>query len=168
MSHAFSVPRRGARTVAALGAAALGLLVTTGCGLTKPTPLATVTVGSETVTTEAACFETENEPLKPEEGLACLDKKAGATLTVAQGDRVHLGVEPEMAEQGWVYFVNQRPMSAEELGSTYQTFQTDGWFQPQPGPNGQPKTPDKVTLSVATLDKNQLNAVWNITLKRGR
>lgn len=166
MSYAFSVSRRGVRTAAALGAATLGLLATTGCGLTKPTPLATVTVGSDTVTTEAACIAREKKPLGREEGFACLQQKTDATITVGQGDRVHVGVEPEMADAGWVYFVDQRPMSAEELGSTYQTFQADQWFQPQPGQNGQATVPDEVTLSVATLGEDELEGVWNITLKR--
>lgn len=166
MSYAFSVSRRGVRTAAALGAATLGLLVTTGCGLTQPTPLATVTVGSDTVTTEAACMATEDKPLDREEGFACLKGKPDATITVGQGDRVHLGVEPEMADAGWVYFVNQRPMSAEELGSTYQTFDADQWFQPQPGQGGQASVPDKVTLSVATLGEDDLEGVWNVTIKR--
>lgn len=163
MSYAFSVTRRGLRTGAALGAATLGLLVTTGCGLTAPTPLTTVTVGSDTVTTEAACYATEGEALTRDEGFACLKEKADTTITVGQGDRVHLGVEPEMAEAGWVFFVNQRPMSAEQLSSTYQTFDADKWFQPQPG---QSSVPDEVTLSVATLGEKDLEGVWNIKVER--
>lgn len=166
MSYAFSVSRRGVRTGAALGAAALGLLVTTGCGLTKPTPLATVTVGSDTVTTEAACLASEDEPLGNEKGLACLKEKSDATVTVRQGDRVHLGVEPEMAKSGWVYFVDQRLLAPGELDSTYQTLDTDQWFRPQPGQNGQASVPDEVTLSVATLGEDSLDGVWNVTIKR--
>jgi hypothetical protein len=161
MSYAFSVSRRGVRTAAALGAATLGLLATTACE--KPTPLMTVTVGSETVTTEAACYAESGESLKRDEGFACLKKKADTTITLSQGDRVHVGVEPEMADAGWVFFVNQRPMAAEELGSTYQTFDAGQWFQPQPG---QQSVPDEVTLSVATLGEDDLEGVWNIKVKR--
>ncbi|EST39276.1 hypothetical protein N566_02870, partial [Streptomycetaceae bacterium MP113-05] len=149
-----------ARTVA-LGAATLGLLVTTACE--KPTPLTTMTVGSDTVTTEAACYAGDGGALKRKEGIACLKEKADKTLTVAQGDRVHLGVEPEMADAGWVYFVNGNPMSAEKLGSTYQTFDADEWFQPQPGATS---VPDEVTLSVATLGDDEIGGVWNIKVER--
>jgi hypothetical protein len=161
MSYAFSVSRRGLRTAAALGAATLGLLVTTACE--KPTPLMTVTVGSDTVTTEAACYAENGEALSREEGFGCLKQKTDRTITVGQGDRVHLGVEPEMADAGWVFFVDQRPMSAEELGSTYQTYEVDQWFQPQPG---QGSVPDEVTLSVATLGEDELEGVWNIKVER--
>ncbi|MDT0378469.1 DUF2771 domain-containing protein [Streptomyces sp. RKND-216] len=161
MSYAFSVSRRGLRTAAALGAATLGLLVTTACE--KPTPLMTVTVGSETVTTEAACYAEDGKALSRDEGFACLKQKPDATIGVRQGDRVHVGVEPEMADAGWVVFANQRPMSAEELTSTYQTFDAEQWFQPQPG---QGSAPDEVTLSVATLGEDELEGVWNIKVTR--
>jgi hypothetical protein len=165
MSYAFPVSSRGVRTAAALGAAALGLLVTTGCGLTKPTPLTTVTVGSETVTTEAACFAAEDKALKGKEAVDCLKKGADATITVDQGERLHLGVEPEMGHAGWAYFVNQRPMSAKMVDSTYQTLDTSQWFQPQ---RGQSAAPDEVTLSVVTFGEGQGEAagVWNVGIKR--
>ncbi|MFR9673651.1 hypothetical protein [Streptomyces sp. TR06-5] len=163
MSYAFSVSRRGVRTAAALGAATLGLLATAGCGMTEPTALTTVTVGSETVTTEATCLPEGDGGLTRKEGFACLKKKPDATITVKQGDRIHLGVEPDMAETGWIYFVNQRPMSAEAMKSTYQTVDSNDWFQPNPN---QPSPPKKVTLSVTTLGKNELKGIWNITVER--
>lgn len=163
MSYAFSVSRRGLRTAAALGAATLGLLVTTACE--KPTPLMTVTVGTDTVTTEAACYAEDGAALQREEGIACLQQKAEKTIEVGQGDRVHLGVEPEMADAGWVYFVDGRPLAAEKLGSTYQTFDATQWFQPQPGATSMPK---EVTLSVATLGDDEIGGVWNIKVKRDK
>ncbi|MFE0201307.1 DUF2771 domain-containing protein, partial [[Kitasatospora] papulosa] len=80
------------RAAAALGAVSAGLLVLSACD--KPTPLATVTVGTTSVHTEAACYN-DGRAIKESQIQDCLNEKAEKSITVAPDDKIRFGVDPE-------------------------------------------------------------------------
>lgn len=102
------------RCAAAVGAVALGLSALTAC--TKPTALATVTVGKGSVNTEAdqqgSCWN-GGKTLSRTAIASCLQSQAapGTTVKVHSGDKVHLGVDPDIAKTGWVVLGTQAPVT---------------------------------------------------------
>jgi len=156
MTNATSGSRRRLRTASALGAVSLGLLALSACQ--KPTPLTTVTVNGDSVHTEAACYHDgkaiDNDKLK-----GCVNKKPDVSLKVAQGDRVRIGVEPDVADHGWVLYGSQQQ---EAFHNTYQSFSGDAFFQSTQG--GAPS--DKAQLTVLELKNSKVTGVWVVKLKR--
>lgn len=164
MSYAFSVSRRGLRTAAALGAAALGLLVTTACE--KPTPLMTVTVGSDTVTTEAACYA-DGEALKQSSFKKCLNEKADESIEVGYGDKIRIGVEPETADKGWTLLVNGRRALPEPIDTTYHSFPGDVFFQRSAQPrSGAGGGADEAKVSVVAMGDGKVYGIWHVKAER--
>ncbi len=117
------------RSAAAVGAVALGLMALSACS--KPTPLATVTVGDTSVNSQAErdapCWN-DGKKLSMAQIQGCVaDKNApGATVTANANDKVHLGVEPDIADAGWVVLYAQdggQPQQLTNLNkkSTYTT-----------------------------------------------
>ncbi|WP_030208128.1 hypothetical protein [Streptomyces sp. NRRL S-87] len=153
---------KGRRIGAALGAVSAGLLVLSACD--KPTPLATVTVGSSTVSTEAACSADGGKELSQEKVADCLASiKAGKTIDYARGDTLRLGVEPEVVEDGktWQAVLDGQPIT-EPSSNTYRSFPGADVF----ATGGQGEAPASKKLAFIQLgeDKKPL-AVWSFTLK---
>lgn len=127
---------RRRRTVAALGAVSAGLLVLSACD--KPTPLATVTVGSDSVHTEASCYndgkELETSQLKP-----CLQDKDVKTIKVDPDEKVRFGVDPEIADKGWTLLMNGQPLT-EASKKTYVVIPGSVFFNQQYGGGGSKST----------------------------
>lgn len=164
MTYAIPGTRRGLRSATALGAVSLGLLAATACE--KPTPLATVTVGSDTVTTEAACYE-DGEAIRQSKVQDCLGKKAGKSIEVARGDKIRFGVEPGMADTGWMLFVNGQPALPEPIDTTYYSFPGDAFFQSQ-DPGGQGGTGKKAQVSIVETAKGKVKGVWHVNVERAK
>ncbi len=160
MSYAIS--RRRLRTSTAIGAVSLGLLALSGCE--KPSPLVTATVNSETVTAEAACHADEGS-LPGAEAKKCLGEKAEKTVEVGPGDKFRLGVEPDMAETGWLFIIDNRPVLPGTSKKTYYTFNGDSLFQQQ-GQNGQATTKESVKATVVQMDDGEFKGVWHLKLKK--
>ncbi|QLE73483.1 DUF2771 domain-containing protein [Streptomyces rectiverticillatus] len=140
------------RAAAAVGAVAFGLVALSACE--KPTPLATVTVGSTTVTTEAACFE-EGKELDRGALDKCMADKSIKSVKVQPGDKVRVGVEPDMAEQGWIVVGNGQQQT-NQLKQTYTSLDGEQLFV-----NRMAQRLEKsVVLSVITKD-----GVWNVKLE---
>ncbi|RLU86977.1 DUF2771 domain-containing protein [Streptomyces griseocarneus] len=158
MTVAFFQGRRR-RGAAAVGAVAFGLLALSACD--KPTPLATVTVGSTTVQTEASCFN-EDKALDQAGLEKCLKEKpsdSAETIKVKPGEKVRVGVDPKIADEGWfVVSSGQQQNSSSKL--TYASLDGERLFvTPSPMGGGGSLAKDTV-LSVISK-----NGVWSVKLQ---
>ncbi|EPH46580.1 DUF2771 domain-containing protein [Streptomyces aurantiacus] len=128
---------RRRRTVAAFGAVSAGLLVLSACD--KPTPLATVTVGSKSVHTEASCYN-DGKELEQSAVTKCLkDMKDVKSITVDPDEKVRFGVDPEIADKGWTLLMNGQPLT-EASKKTYVVIPGSVFFNQQYGGGGKSTT----------------------------
>ncbi|GAA3505699.1 DUF2771 domain-containing protein [Streptomyces prasinosporus] len=158
MSHR-AVRRR--RAVAAVGAVSAGLLVLSACD--KPTPMATVTVGSSSVSSEATCGG-EGEDLKAADLNKCLKDKGVEEISVdpeGEGESVRFGVDPEVADNGWTILMNGRPLLTEPVHKTYMTIPGSVFFNAQYGAQG-----DSTLVSVKEGGSNEATGLWSFRLKK--
>lgn len=158
--------RRAATTI---GAISLGLVALTACD--KPTAQATVTVGSKSVQAEAAdkCYA-NGKKLPTEIWQACMTAKPTHHITVPLGDEVHIGVDPSIADKGWLV-VRNGALDTNELlkDKTYWSEDSDAVFTVQNPQTGQASIAKSVTLSILeATDTNGENVyqVIQFTLKR--
>jgi hypothetical protein len=153
------------RTVAAASAVALGLVALSACE--KPTPQATVTAGADSVSAGAACYN-DGKQLDQKKLGECIGKKSGNKLTVSEGEKVRVGVEPEIADSGWAMVVNGQGTMTEASKATYRSFDFDQIFAAQQSPTGGAAAAPK-TAQVAIIqlnDAGQAKGAWEFTLKR--
>ncbi|MFB7180529.1 DUF2771 domain-containing protein [Streptomyces sp. NPDC056257] len=154
---------RARRSVAALGAVSAGLLLLSACGEEKPTPLATVTVGTSSVSTEASC-QGGKEPLSMEKVQECLTNlKDPKTIEYARGDTLRLGVEPEVVEDGkrWSAVLDGQPIT-EPSSNTYRSFPGADVF----ATGGQGEAPASKKLAFLQIGEDgKPLAVWSFNLK---
>ncbi|MBL1081880.1 DUF2771 domain-containing protein [Streptomyces actinomycinicus] len=150
-----SVVRR--RAVAVAGAVSAGLLVLSACD--KPTPVATLTVGQDSVNSEALCYN-DGDALDAESLKKCLKKADDAkSIKVGQDETVRIGVDPEIAKQGWVVLVNGRPFS-DVSKETYRTIPSSAFFNVQYGTQGETNT-----LAIQSGEKAK-KGLWTFKLKK--
>lgn len=144
--------QRSRRAAATLGAVSAGLLVLSACD--KPTPMATVTFGTDSVSTEAECYET----LNAEQATKCAKEKPSKSIEVPQGETLRIGVDPEIAETGWALWINGEP-ATDTFKKTYWAFQNADLFATQPGQTAQ----KSLTVSVVEQKKGsqEYKGVWN-------
>lgn len=150
---------RARRAGVALGAVSAGLLVLSACD--KPTPLATVTVGTTSVHTEAAsgCYDTEG--LKESQIEKCVTAKDGKTIEMSVDDRVRFGVDPEVAENGWTLLINGQRAEQEPYKKTYRSISASPFFS---SPTGE--VSDTAEIAILETDKNKAIGVYRFTFKR--
>ncbi|MCB5178358.1 DUF2771 domain-containing protein [Streptomyces antimicrobicus] len=156
---------RGRRSVAALGAVSAGLLVLSACD--KPTPLATVTVGTSSVSAEATCLpEGDAKELSAAQLEKCLspDSKDIKSVDYRSGDTLRLGVEPEIVEGGKKWLAVAGTQSLGELtDNTYQSFRGMNPF----ATGGQAEAPSEVPVHIAQFgESGKPIAIWSFNLKR--
>ncbi|MEU5305600.1 hypothetical protein ACH4YO_34485 [Streptomyces noursei] len=156
---------KGRRAAAALGAMTLGLLTLSACQ--QPTSLATVTVGSKTVTAEVTpgC-DGNGKSLDQKTVKDCISKKGADTLTVQPGEKVRVGVDPKVAKSGW-FVVGGQPFM-QPTTETYRSFSVDEIFKQTNPMTGQSGYLPEVTLLVAEAGKAQgegPTALWHVNLK---
>ncbi|MEW1723691.1 DUF2771 domain-containing protein [Streptomyces sp. NPDC093109] len=149
---------RSRRAGAVLGAVSAGLLVLAACD--KPTPLSTITVGTDSVNTEAACYN-DGKALKNDTAAACLNKKATKTIDVSTDDKIRFGVDPEIAEHGWTLFINGQRAEQEPYKKTYRTIPASAFFSSQTG-----ETVDTVQISVVETTGKGVSGIWHFQLKK--
>ncbi|MER6106217.1 DUF2771 domain-containing protein [Streptomyces sp. NPDC001832] len=149
---------KGRRIGVALGAVSAGLLVLSACS--KPTPLATVTVGGNTVTAEASCYN-DGKAIKSTEFQSCLNKKAQKTVEVAMDDKVRFGVDPEIANNGWTLFINGQQAEQEPYKKTYRSIPGSAFFSSQTG-----EIANKTQISIVETKGKDLVGVWHFELKK--
>ncbi|MEW2413377.1 DUF2771 domain-containing protein [Streptomyces sp. NPDC046866] len=151
---------KGRRSVAALGAVSAGLLLLSACD--KPTPLATVTVGSTSVSAEAACSD-EHE-LSMDKVQECLtDIKDAKTIDYGRGDTLRLGVEPDIVEGGkrWQAVLDGQPIT-EPSANTYRSFPGADIF----ATGGQGEAPSSKKLNIVQVGEDgKPLAVWAFNVK---
>ncbi|KNB51506.1 hypothetical protein [Streptomyces caatingaensis] len=150
MTAAFFRDRRR-RAAAAAGAVTFGLVALSACD--KPTPMATVTVGSSTVQSEATCYN-GGDGIDQKDLGDCL-QKSGKTIKATVDDKLHIGVDPKIADNGWTMFVNGRAMGKNT--KTYRTVQAGYFFELAKS--------DEVKVSIVELGDREALGVWNYTLK---
>ncbi|MFB7272803.1 DUF2771 domain-containing protein [Streptomyces sp. NPDC056244] len=149
---------RARRAGVALGAVSAGLLVLAACD--KPTPLATVTVGDNSVNTEAACYN-DGGAIKPADIQPCLNKKAEKTVEVAMDDQVHFGVDPVIAEHGWTLFIDGQQAEQEPYKKTYRTIPGSAFFSSQTG-----ETTNATQVSIVETSGKELIGIWQFEFKK--
>ncbi|MFE5859638.1 DUF2771 domain-containing protein [Streptomyces virginiae] len=153
---------RAHRSVAALGAVSAGLLLLSACG-EKPTPLATVTVGTSSVSAEASCHN-DGKELSIDQVQECLTNlKNPKTVEYARGDTLRLGVEPEIVEDGkrWSAVLDGQPIT-EPSSNTYRSFPGADVFAT--GGEGEAPSSKKLAFLQIAEDGKPL-AVWSFNLK---
>ncbi|MEU3778307.1 DUF2771 domain-containing protein [Streptomyces sp. NPDC032472] len=151
---------KGRRSVAALGAVSAGLLLLSACD--KPTPLATVTVGSSSVSAEAAC--SDEQELSMDKVQECLtDIKNAKTIDYGRGDTLRLGVEPDVVEGGkrWQAVLDGQPIT-EPSANTYRSFPGADIF----ATGGQGEAPSSKKLNIVQVGEDgKPLAVWAFNVK---
>ncbi|MCF3176685.1 hypothetical protein IPZ61_25585 [Streptomyces sioyaensis] len=156
---------KGRRAAAAIGAVSLGVITLSACE--KPTALSTVTVGSTTVQAEATpgC-NGDGKVLSKNAISACLTKKGEKTITVHPGEKVRVGVDPQIAKSGWIV-IGAGPVMREPSKQTYRSFDAETLFMQQNPQTGQTTYSKDVTLQVAELNAGDgPKAMWHFTLKQ--
>ncbi|MFF8290898.1 DUF2771 domain-containing protein [Streptomyces sp. NPDC016309] len=146
------------RAGVALGAVSAGLLVLSACD--KPTPLATVTVGSDSVNAEAACYN-DGEAIKESLIQGCLKKKPEKTITVSADDRIRFGVDPEVAEHGWTLFIGGQQAEQEPYKKTYRSIPASAFLSSQTG-----ETSNTAQISIVETSGKKLTGIWHFELKK--
>ncbi len=147
---------RRRRAVAAAGAVSAGLLVLSACD--KPTPLATITVGSSSVHTEATCGG-EGDALKTPDLAKCLKNKNLESISVDPDETVRFGVDPEIADEGWTILMNGQPLT-DSSKKTYRTIPGSVFFNAQYGASG-----DSTLVSIKEGEKD-VTGLWSFKLKK--
>ncbi|MFF4750657.1 DUF2771 domain-containing protein [Streptomyces sp. MMS24-I2-30] len=150
-----SAPRRR-RAVAAAGAVCAGLLVLTACE--KPTPIATITVGTNSVNSEATCYN-DGKALDQNTLTKCLQAKDIKSITVDPDDTVRFGVDPKIADNKWTILMNGQPLT-DASAKTYRTVPGSVFFNAQYGAQG-----NSTLVSIKEGDKD-VTGLWNFKLKK--
>ncbi|MFI8826875.1 DUF2771 domain-containing protein [Streptomyces sp. NPDC053431] len=157
MTVAF-LTRKRRRAAVALGAVSAGLLVLSACD--KPTPIATVTVGSKSVSAEAACYN-DGDPIKESQIPACLNKKAEKSITVDTDEKIRFGVDPEIADNGWTIFLGGQAAEPEPYKKTYRSIPGSAFFSSQTG-----ETTNQTQVTIVENTGKTVTGIWQIELKK--
>jgi hypothetical protein len=147
---------RSHRAVAALGAASAGLLLLSACN--KPTPMATVTVGTQSVSSQTDCYNDGKEV--PASTLAgCLKSKDIKSIKVDPDETVRFGVDPSIADKGWTILMNGQPLT-ESSTKTYRTIPGSVFFNAQYGASG-----NSTLVSLKEGDKT-VTGLWSFKFEK--
>ncbi|MFC9927242.1 DUF2771 domain-containing protein [Streptomyces sp. NPDC127190] len=148
---------RRRRAVAAAGAVSAGLLLLSACD--KPTPVATITVGEDSVHSEAVCYN-DGKALDTKSLVQCAKNSNDAkSIKVDQDSTVRFGVDPKIADSGWTLLVNGRQFT-DTSKKTYRTIPGSAFFNAQYGTEGDTNT---VLIQMGT---SPAKGVWAFKLKK--
>ncbi|MEU4010729.1 DUF2771 domain-containing protein [Streptomyces pseudogriseolus] len=147
---------RRRRAVAAAGAVSAGLLVLSACD--KPTAISTITVGSDSVSSEATCGG-EGKALTAETLNECLQDKDIDEIKVDPTKPVRFGVDPEIADHGWTILLNGQPL-VDPTKKTYQSIPGSVFFNAQYGAQG-----DSTLVSIKE-GEDEATGLWSFRLKK--
>lgn len=148
---------RRRRAVAVAGAVSAGLLVLSACE--KPTPVSTVTVGKDSVNSEAMCYN-DGKALDAKSLAQCIKNVGKAeSIKVDPDETVRFGVDPKIADAGWVILVNGQQFT-DVSKKTYRTIPGSAFFNQQYGTQGDTNT---VTIRMGAKS-NQ--GMWSFKLKK--
>ncbi|WP_026328837.1 hypothetical protein [Streptomyces sulphureus] len=155
-----SPSRRTVRTAVAVGTASLGLLALSGCS--APTPVTTATVGGNSVSSEASCYN-DGKALAQSKFDNCLKENKGDTFAIGTGDKLRVGVEPDVAETGWSIYIDGQPVT-QPINKTYYSLPGEAFFQQQ-SPTGQTSMSNQARLAIVETDGSTAKGVWHLKLK---
>ena len=147
---------RSRRAVAAFGAVSAGLLLLSACD--KPSPLATITVGTNSVSSQTDCYNDGKEV--PSADLAkCLKSKDIKSIKVDPDETVRFGVDPAIADKGWTILLNGQPLT-ESSTKTYRTIPGSVFFNAQYGASG------NSTLVSIKEGESKVTGLWSFKLEK--
>ncbi|MFJ5264297.1 DUF2771 domain-containing protein [Streptomyces sp. NPDC088387] len=147
---------RRRRAAAAAGAVSAGLLALSACD--KPTPISTITVGSNSVNAEATCYN-DGDAVKSADLVKCLQDKDVKSISVDPDETVRFGVDPDIADKGWTILMNGQPLT-DESTKTYRTIPGSVFFNEQYGASG-----NTTTVSIKE-GETQTTGLWSFKLKK--
>ncbi|MFC3573086.1 DUF2771 domain-containing protein [Streptomyces yaanensis] len=147
---------RSRRAVAAFGAVSAGLLLLSACN--KPTPLATITVGTNTVSSQTDCYNDGNA-VATAELAKCLKSKDIKSIKVDPDETVRFGVDPSIADKGWTILMNGQPLT-DASNKTYRTIPGSVFFNSQYGASG-----NSTLVSIKEGEKT-VTGLWSFKLKK--
>ncbi|MEU3983069.1 DUF2771 domain-containing protein [Streptomyces sp. NPDC026672] len=150
-----SAPRRR-RAVAAAGAVSAGLLVLSACD--KPTPMATITVGTSSVSSEATCYN-DGDALDAAALTKCIKNTDIKSIKVDPDETVRFGVDPTIADSSWTILMNGQPLT-DSSSKTYRTIPGSVFFNAQYGAQG-----NTTTVSIKEGDKT-VKGLWSFKLEK--
>ncbi|WP_431034613.1 DUF2771 domain-containing protein [Streptomyces sp. P6-2-1] len=151
-------PANRRRAVAAIGAVSAGLLALSACD--KPTPLATVTIGTTSVNSEATCYD-DGHALDTAALQKCLKETSDAkTVKVDPDATVRFGVDPAIADKGWTFLLNGQQITGTSK-KTYTTIPGNVFFNEQYG--GQSSTG---TVTIVEGDGKKAYGLWTFKVKK--
>ncbi|MGW0631899.1 DUF2771 domain-containing protein [Streptomyces sp. NPDC002758] len=150
-----SVVRRR-RAVAVAGAVSAGLLVLSACE--KPTPIATITVGTNSVNSEATCYN-DGDALATAALAECIKNTDIKSIKVDPDDTVRFGVDPSIADSGWTILMNGQPLT-DSSTKTYRTIPGSVFFNAQYGAQG-----NTTTVSIKEGEKT-VKGLWSFKLEK--
>ncbi|WP_415952295.1 DUF2771 domain-containing protein [Streptomyces sp. KLOTTS4A1] len=159
------ISAKGRRAAATLGVVSAGLLVLSACE--KPTALATVTVGTSSVSSEAVCKlkvekdekgKIKKESLDRDEIQACMEDESVKSVDYSSGETLRVGVEPEVVEDGnkWVVLLDRQPI-IDATNKTYVSFPHADIF----ATGGQGGAPESKLVSVLRGKDGNYTEVWS-------
>ncbi|MBN0045018.1 DUF2771 domain-containing protein [Streptomyces actuosus] len=156
MTMLHSVVRRR-RAVAVAGAASAGLLLLSACD--KPTPIATITIGRSSVSSEAVCYN-DGDPLDAKTLADCATQKNDVkSIELGQDQAIRVGVDPDIADNGWTILVNGQQF-ADYSNNTYRSIPGSVFFNMQYGTQGETNT-----ISIREGEK-EAKGIWTFKLKK--
>ncbi|MGW3669290.1 DUF2771 domain-containing protein [Streptomyces sp. NPDC005141] len=147
---------RRRRAVATVGAVSAGLLVLSACD--KPSPIATITVGDNSVSSETDCYN-DGDTVKTADLAKCLKDKDIKSIKVDPDETVRFGVDPEIADKGWTILMNGQPLT-DASTKTYRTIPGSVFFNEQYGATG-----NSTLVSVKEGEKT-VTGLWTFKLKK--
>ncbi|MCZ0988573.1 DUF2771 domain-containing protein [Streptomyces diastatochromogenes] len=148
---------RRRRAVAAAGAVSAGLLVLSACE--KPSPVATITVGRNSVNSEALCYN-DGKALDAASLAKCAKKAEDIeSIKVDPDETVRFGVDPKIADAGWILLVNGRQFT-DVSKKTYTTIPGSAFFNAQYGTQG-----NSNTVSIQ-MGQQPAKGLWSFKLKK--
>lgn len=152
---------RRRRAVAAAGAVSAGLLVLSACD--KPTPRATITVGTSSVSEEATCGG-EGKSLNTATLTTCLKDSDIQSIKVDPEATVRFGVDPDVADKRWTILMNGQPLT-DDSDKTYRTIPGSVFFNAQYGAQG-----DSTLVTIKAGDgkksSQSVTGLWSFRLKK--
>lgn len=155
--------RRSVRTVFAAGVATCAVVGLSSCD--KPNPVATLTVGSDSVHNHDTC-DNEGEKLGEEQLQKCAEDAKSKSISITNSDTLRFGVDPDVAERGWeVITTAPNPQSGERQPLRLVEYTKKTYATSQSLPLNM--LADKSDVAVVERDENgDAFNVWNFTLNK--
>jgi len=121
--------------------------------------MATVTVGTKSVSSEADCYN-DGDALKTADLTSCLRSKDIKSITVDPDSTVRFGVDPKIADKGWTILMNGQQLLPETTNKTYLTIPGSVFFNQQYGVSG------NSTLVSIKEGKTTATGLWSFKFKK--